>query len=262
MTCFARISLRFLVGFWLAAAAFTALAQPSFGTNQAFRGVATFHSLSLYWSPPNKGTGQIAQVEYKLAGAPDTTYQHGLDLWYDLRTPAPSGGTAGEYRGSLVHLQPDTAYDIRLTLSPHGYQQVISAQTTCGTADSCTKTWSETFPATGPDVDINTIITVLPNGYRRLTLTAAHSGTAQNWKVYTAPAGSNEINQSSFDPPAGQDAARPMRSGFPEPAITSSSRTTSSAAGGASTSTKTTRTAAPACSATSRARTSRPMRRR
>src|SRR3954468_2796636 len=79
-----------------------ALAQPSFGTNAEFRAVPTFESLGLYWSPPGKGANVAAQVKYKPAGAPESEFKDGLDLWFDDRTAAPPGGTAGEYRGSLV----------------------------------------------------------------------------------------------------------------------------------------------------------------
>ena len=69
----------------------SALAQPSFGDNQQFRAVPTFHSLSIYWNPSGKGPTVTATVEYKVDGAPDTEYKRGLDLWYDERTPAPNG---------------------------------------------------------------------------------------------------------------------------------------------------------------------------
>jgi PKD repeat protein len=166
-----------------------ALAQPSFQTNVEFRAVPTFHSLGLYWSPPGKGTGQIAQVEYKLAGAPASEYKRGFDLWYDLRTPAPSGGTAGEYRGSLLHLQPNTAYDIRLTLSPNGYQLEVPAQTGCTPGTSCTKTWNETFPPG------NTITIPGGNLSSPFTIRASDSGSAT---AYTIVTGAGEINGNNL----------------------------------------------------------------
>jgi PKD repeat protein len=158
-----------------------ASAQPSFGTGDEFRAIATFHSLGLYWSPQGKGTSAIAEVRYKPAGAPQSAYKRGLDLWYDLRN-------GGEYRGSLVHLQPGTAYDIRLTLSS-GLVRDFAA-----TAGSTT--WSETF--SGTETDVNTLMPA--SGYRRLWLrgTQGHSGSPGNWKIYTAPAGSNTIDQNGF----------------------------------------------------------------
>jgi PKD repeat protein len=166
-----------------------ALAQPSFQTSAEFKAVPTFHSLGLYWSPPNKGTGQIAQVEYKVAGAPVSEYKRGLDLWYDLRTPAPSGGSAGEYRGSLVHLQPNTAYDIRLTLSPHGQQLVVPAQTGCAPGASCTRTWNETFPIG------NTITIPAGNLSAPFVIRATDSGSASGYTLVTS---TGEINGNNL----------------------------------------------------------------
>jgi hypothetical protein len=194
--------------FLLFALAPLATAQPSFGTNDEFRAIPTFHSLSVYWNPSNKSTARFAQVEYKPQGAPDSAYKRGLDLWYDSRVPPrPGGGIAGEYRGSLVHLQAETAYDLRLRLregetGPVVDEHLVPAQTTCtpGTGqlppESCTRTWSETF--SGTTIDINTLLPA--NGYRRLWLRGSdgHSGTPSNWKIYTAPEGSNTIDQEDF----------------------------------------------------------------
>jgi PKD repeat protein len=180
----ARVRL-FVSLFLLLALAPVAFAQPSFQNNAQFKAIPTFESLGLYWNPPNKGTGQVAQVEYKPAGAPASQYKRGLDLWYDERTPAPSGGSPGEYRGSLVHLQPNTAYDIRLTLSPGGQQLEVPAQSACALDASCTKTWNENFPIgntrvlTGAEVGaIDTPIIIGP----------ADSGTASGYTLITATA--------------------------------------------------------------------------
>jgi PKD repeat protein len=170
------LSLRSLILILLLSFGACAFAQPSFQTNAEFRAVATFHSLGLYWSPANKGTGQVAQVEYRVAGT--TTYQRGLDLWYDLRTPAPSGGSAGEYRGSLVQLQPNTTYDIRLTLSPGG-QQFTSQATT----------WNENFPIG------NTITIPAGNLSAPFVINASHSGSASG---YTLVTGAGEINGNNL----------------------------------------------------------------
>jgi hypothetical protein len=177
------MSLRYLRAL-IALLAFTAtapaLAQPSFGTSDEYRAVSTFHSIGVYWAPPGKAASAIAEIRYKVAGAPDSEYRRGLDLWYDVRN--------GEYRGSIVYLQPGTAYDIRLTLSS-GLVRNFAA-----TAGSTT--WSETF--NGEIIDFNDFLPT--SGMPKLALQgAAHSGSPGNWKIYTAPAGANNtINQEGF----------------------------------------------------------------
>ena len=49
-----------------------------------------------------------ARVEFREEGGADA-WRQGLDLWFDARN--------GEYRGSLVELEPGTAYEVKLTLS-------------------------------------------------------------------------------------------------------------------------------------------------
>jgi PKD repeat protein len=93
-------------------------------------------------------------------------------------------------------LQPNTAYDIRLTLST-GHVLTVAATQSCSDPNaSCTRTWSETF--SGTEIDINTLMPA--TGFRRLWLRGSqgHSGTPGNWKIYTAPAGSNTIDQAGF----------------------------------------------------------------
>jgi PKD repeat protein len=170
--------LRFLLAFILAACAFAAHAQPSFGNNDEFKAISTFHSVGLYWSPQGKATTVTAEVRYKPQG--ESTYKRGLDLWYDFRN---INGQGGEYRGSLVHLQPGITYDIELKLSSGLTRNFTAA------------TWSETVTETV--IDVNTRLPT--SGYRRLSLQGPNdSGAPGNWKVYTAPAGSNTIDQSGF----------------------------------------------------------------
>jgi PKD repeat protein len=172
--------------FLLLALAPLAVAQPSFQTQDTFRAIPTFHSMGLYWAPAGKGADRVARVEYKVMGAPDSTYKRGLDLWYDFRTPGNGGMPAGEYRGSLVHLQPGTAYDLRLTLVDEdgatvGSPVTINATPSCTTPGaSCTKTWSETFP-TGTEKQIASGSISAP-----IEITPADSGSATGYTVITA----------------------------------------------------------------------------
>ena len=86
--------------------------------------VPTFHSIGLYWSPQGGSESNAARVEFRKSGTSD--WRRGLDLWFDARN--------GEYRGSLVELDPGSAYEIRLSLQS-GLHATLPA-----------RTWSEKFP--------------------------------------------------------------------------------------------------------------------
>lgn len=87
--------------------------------------VPTFESLGLYWSPIDAASGNICTVRYSEEGT--STWNEGFPLYFDE--------SIGEYRGSLVHLKPETNYLVELTLSQ-----------TLTTAILTAKTWSEDFP--------------------------------------------------------------------------------------------------------------------
>ena len=109
----------------------TAWAAPTFGTAGP-DAVATFHSIGLYWAPPQGSATNIAGVQFRPLGT--LTWRQGLDLWFDSRNkPAP------EYRGSLVELTPGTTYEIQLTLKSSGGAVLFSETLQAST-------WSETFP--------------------------------------------------------------------------------------------------------------------
>jgi hypothetical protein len=82
--------------------------------------VPTFECIGVYYETDEVGA---CAIRYRAAGQSD--WRDGLDLVYDPRD--------GEYRGSLVGLQPDTAYEIELA---------------CGgrTAALSARTRSDTFP--------------------------------------------------------------------------------------------------------------------
>jgi PKD repeat protein len=143
-------------------------AAPSFDPATPWNAVPTFHSLGLYWAPTGKAANVKAAVRFRASGT--SQWQEGLDLWYDSRN--------GEYRGSLVHLQPATTYEIQLKLGNGAWTNVAPAvscssaanaecnippSATCTPASTqCTRTWSEDFPvahtvhlppAPGPNAD-------------------------------------------------------------------------------------------------------------
>jgi hypothetical protein len=122
--------------------------------------VATFHSIGLSWSPPGGSAGTAATVRYRpMGGSP---YVEGLPLWFDARN--------GEYRGSLVQLEPGTTYEIELTHDADP-PEVLSAST-----------WPAEFP-------IGQTIT-LPGGETSTPLVldaATYSGSASGYTLITAP---------------------------------------------------------------------------
>ncbi|MEA3192003.1 MAG: hypothetical protein QOD26_336 [Betaproteobacteria bacterium] len=114
------------------------------------KGIATFESVGLYWTPPSNPGSAGCDVSYRKAG--ESAYKSGMSLWYDSRN--------NECRGSLVHLTPGTDYEVRFALA--GKTPV--AQTTV-------KTWSEQFPiartvqVTGGSGQLNITEGGSPSGY-------------------------------------------------------------------------------------------------
>ena len=92
------------------------------------RVIPTFESAGLYWKT-SSGTDSVpCEMRYRADGA--TEWRDGYPLWYDGRDHE----WGGEYRGSIVHLKPDTQYEVE-----------VRAGEEAGRAKF--KTWSERFPA-------------------------------------------------------------------------------------------------------------------
>jgi hypothetical protein len=87
--------------------------------------VPTFECIGLYWKLPGSPADDVCEVSYRASGASE--WKEGLPLWFDTRNQ--------EYRGSLVHLQPDTTYEINLHLRGTATRASLQA-----------RTWSEAFP--------------------------------------------------------------------------------------------------------------------
>src|SRR6185295_14812709 len=132
--------------------------------------VSTFHSIGLYWAPPAGAPGKAARVEFRTAG--ETGWRQGLDLWFDERN--------AEYRGSLVELEPGSAYTVRLTLDS-GFTETLTA-----------RTWSESFR-------VKRTVRVKP-GTTRLVIEEQDSGDERDgYVVFTAARGQNTIDQSGVE---------------------------------------------------------------
>jgi hypothetical protein len=133
-------------------------------------GVPTFESIGLYWKPPtNPGTDGCAVVFRKQG---DASFRQGLNMWYD-----PSNN---ECRGSLVLLDPGTAYEVQIGMPGQS-----------PTAGFSVTTWNENFPVA------QTI--TLPAGTLAQPLVITQGGTANGYVVYQAdPAGTTIDVQKAY----------------------------------------------------------------
>jgi hypothetical protein len=124
------------------------------------KAIATFESLGLYWTPPSNPGAAGCNVRFRKQG--ETTWYEGFPMWYDSRN--------SECRGSLVHLAPDTSYEVQFSLP--GQQPVAQVNA---------KTWSESFPIAQ---------TVFVSDTSQ-PLNITQGGTASGYVLYTPAAGSS-----------------------------------------------------------------------
>jgi len=129
------------------------------------RAVSTFHSIGIYWSPDGGSESNAARVEFRKNGS--SAWRQGLDPWFDARN--------GEYRGSLVELEPGSSYEIRLSLESGARASLVA------------KTWSETFP-------VKRTVEVQPG--KRLVIDPEDSGDEKGYVLFTAPPGRNVIEEN------------------------------------------------------------------
>jgi hypothetical protein len=122
--------------------------------------VPTFESLGIYYNRAPEG---VCRVRYRKADT--SAWREGYPLVYDAREQ--------QYRGSLVQLEPDTAYEVELEAG--GDRTTIEA-----------RTWSERFPAGKT--------TELSGGFTDRTITITEGGTAQGWHVVTPAAGAKFVS--------------------------------------------------------------------
>ena len=83
------------------------------------RTVSTYESISIAWSPVQGRPDKVCKVAYRIAGSEQ--WKQGYPLWFDNRD--------WEYRGSLVELQPGTAYEIQLELNEGELTRFTTAKT-------------------------------------------------------------------------------------------------------------------------------------
>jgi hypothetical protein len=139
--------------FWLAMAGIST----SYGSEaNHFTAVATYECIGLYFKSPDLGN---CQVRFKPDGA--SAWREGYPLVYDPRD--------NEYRGSIVGLEPNTAYDVRITLGSDSH-------------DLACKTRNDSFPIGK--------VTYLKSGDDSVPLKITESGTPQGYHLVTPAEGS------------------------------------------------------------------------
>ncbi|MBN1421776.1 MAG: right-handed parallel beta-helix repeat-containing protein [Planctomycetes bacterium] len=120
--------------------------------------VPTFHCIGLYWSPEGGGAEKQVSVRYRERGRGE--WRDGLPMRYN---PVDTPECKADYRGSIVNLTPETAYEIALWLEGTDRRAVLEAGT-----------WSERFPVAS---------TVTCEG-RDSTLAVDTSGTPEGYILY------------------------------------------------------------------------------
>jgi hypothetical protein len=120
---------------------------------------ATFESMGLVWTGSGGSSSSRCSVLYRESGT--TLWRQGLDLWFDSRDQ--------QYRGSIVHLEPGTTYELW-----------VQREGTSVEAMTTRATWSEQFP-------IAQTITLPATSSAQLNIT--QSGTATGYILYTHASG-------------------------------------------------------------------------
>jgi hypothetical protein len=131
---------------------------PAMISKVAATAVPTFHCLGIYWSPENGHAEKKVLVKFRAAGA--KVWHDGLAMRYN---PMETPECKGDYRGSIVNLQPGTEYEIALTLEGTEVRTSLKAAT-----------WSEKFP-------IASTVKCQSGG---ATLNVKKSGTPQGYILY------------------------------------------------------------------------------
>lgn len=147
---------------------------------QADQAIPTFNCMSLEWNRADGGPARLCSVQYRADGA--TAWKLGHPLWWNR--------VEKQYRGSVVDLAEDTAYEFRLCL-PGGEGTTLRG-----------KTWSSRFK-------IAETVT-LPAGTLTNTLVISKGGSsATGYKLYKAhPSG------TTVDVANAADFCADIRAGF------------------------------------------------
>jgi hypothetical protein len=88
---------------------------------------ATYNCLGLYWKPEGGSAQRAVKVRYRKKG--EEAWREALPLWFDPNPHDKEGAVHGEeYRGSIVYLEPATAYEVKLSLQG-GAEKILRAAT-------------------------------------------------------------------------------------------------------------------------------------
>lgn len=121
--------------------------------------VSTYENSSVYWKTPEEGN---CKVRYKEANA--KTWRDALEFVYDPRH--------GEYRGSIINIEPNTEYQVELTSG--GAKAKLTF-----------KTRNDVFPIGKT--------TILPAGESDKTIVITESGTPDAYHLVTVPTNSKSV---------------------------------------------------------------------
>jgi hypothetical protein len=135
--------------------------------------VPTFHCLSIYWSPAGGDANKKVLVQFREKNAPAAQWRDALPMRYN---PVKTPECKGDYRGSIVNLTPNTAYDINLTLEGTDTKTSLTATT-----------WNENFP----------IASTVKVASQNKTVTIDKSGTADGYILYDGTGATIDTNNQS-----------------------------------------------------------------
>ena len=150
---------------WFAQLALTKAGPPRLEIVEA---VTTFHSLGVYVKYRGSVSPiSICRVRYRQVG--DAEWKQGFDLIPDRQ--------GHEFRGSLFHLEPDTAYELECQL----YEPITDPKRVVCSASATARTWKEEVPIGQ--------VRALPAGLSKEPLVIRDHGKPDAWILYKAPEG-------------------------------------------------------------------------
>ena len=148
-----------IVGYFMFFAAKQAVGQQAGSNARNPYAVTTYECAGIYYKTAEAGPCKIRYKEVK-----EGTWKPGFDLVYDSRD--------GEYRGSIINLNPNTEYEAEL-------------ETSSGETRLELKTKSDVFPVGK--------VTVLPEGESDKQVLITESGTPGAYHLITVPENSKSI---------------------------------------------------------------------
>jgi Right handed beta helix region len=120
----------------------------------------SFHAISLYYGPVPSGDDPIA-IQYRRAGT--GTWKSALGLHLDRTAPSNLAQYRNQYRGSILNLSPNTAYELQYRKGS-GEWTALAGVTT------------RTAQITGTTVPFS--------GVRTTKLVITEGGSPGNWRIY------------------------------------------------------------------------------